>query len=82
MFTKDGVLQDNFLEKFNQLVWQVSSHESFYGTRDILRILSFRQRGLYDLINKLSAEWVIFKQNIGPEIRITTADEVSSFAFE
>lgn len=49
VFTKDRVIQDNLLQKLDELIGKVSRHEGLDCDRHLLRILSLRQGCLDNL---------------------------------
>lgn len=49
MFAEHRVVQDNLLQKFNELIGQVGGHESFDSNRDLLGVLGLREGGLNNL---------------------------------
>lgn len=49
VFAKDRVIQDNFLQKFDELIGEVCSHEGLDCDRHLLWILSLRQGCLDNL---------------------------------
>lgn len=49
MLTEDRVIQNNLLEKFNQLIGQISSHEGFDSNGHLFGVLGLREGGLHHL---------------------------------
>ena len=52
MIAEDRVVQNNFLQKFDELVGEIGCHESLHGDGNVFGILGFWQRCLYYLPNK------------------------------
>ena len=52
MIAEDRVVQNNLLQKFDELVGEIGRHESLHGDRDVFGILGLRQGCLYYLQNK------------------------------
>ena len=49
MVAEDGVFQDDFLQKLNELVGQVGSHEGTDRGGDIVSVLGLTESCLYNL---------------------------------
>ena len=79
---EDGRVQNNLLEQLNELIRQISRHESLDSDRDVVRVLSLRQRSLDNLVNQRATELVRFDQNFRPELRITAFHQVTSKRLE
>lgn len=82
VLAEDRVFQDDLLKQFDKFIREVSGHEGFHSTRYVLRILCLRQGCLHNLINKLSSKWIVFQQDVCPEVWVTTTHKISCLAFK
>lgn len=55
VFTKYGVLQNDLLQKLNELIGQICGHKRLHRHRHFLRILRLRQSGLNHLCTQSSS---------------------------
>ena len=55
VFRENGAFQNNLLKQLDELIGQVGSHEGLHCHRDLLRVLGFRQRRLYNLQSQTSS---------------------------
>jgi hypothetical protein len=79
---EDGRVEHNLLQKFNELVGQISRHEGLDGDRDVVRVLGLRQRSLDDLVNERAPEFVRLNQHLGPEVGVAALDQVARKGLE
>ena len=52
MIAEDRIVQNNLLQKLDELVGEIGRHESLHGDGDVFGILGFWQGCLYYLQNK------------------------------
>ena len=57
-------------------------HERLHGHRHLLRVLAFWECGRHDLVDKLAAVFVFFRQHRCPEIGVHTLDDISRLNLE
>mmetsp|Transcript_18277 Transcript_18277/g.34922 ORF Transcript_18277/g.34922 Transcript_18277/m.34922 type:complete len:615 (+) Transcript_18277:992-2836(+) len=77
-----GVVKNQALKQFNELVRQVGVHESLDGDGHLLRALGGRESGGNDLVDEFTAVLVLFLQNLGPEVHVFTHNEVLRLILE
>ena len=75
-------LQDDLLQQLDELERQVSSQECLDSDRDIVGVGALGQRRCHDLVDELTTVHVVGTEDLGPQIRLTTADEVARLLLE
>ena len=79
---EDRAFEHNLFQKLNQLIGEVSCHECFHSDRYVLGILGLSQSCLNNLVNERSSELVLIAQHLGPQLHVTSLDQVASLRLE
>ena len=83
MIPEDRVfIQDDLLEQFNELIWQISRHEGLDSDGDILRVLGLTEGSLDDLVDELTTIAVLNVKDNLPKFWVTATNQVASFTLE
>ena len=75
-------LQNDLLEQFDKLDGQVGRQEGLDGDRDIIGVSAFRDGSSNNLVNQRTTVHVIGTKDLGPKLKLTTLDKVTSLLLE
>jgi hypothetical protein len=77
-----GLLEDDLLEKLDELRGKVGGEERLDGDRDVLRVRRLGNGGRDDLVDEGALVEVVVVENLRPEFEPSPLDEVTSLVLE
>lgn len=75
-------MENDSLKEFDQLVRELSSHESFDGAGDLVGILGLWESSLVYLVDYRLPVWILWVEYNGPKLFVLSFNEVSSLHLE
>ena len=77
-----GALEDDSLEKANEVLGNIGVDEGLDGLGDLFGVLGLGEGGVDDLLNELISELVLLGEDGGPEALVLSLDEVAGLILE
>jgi len=71
------IVKDNSLKEINQLMRQLSGHESLHCARDFIGVLGLWQGSLNNLLDDVLSVLVVWHKDLAPESFVLSFDQVS-----
>mmetsp|Transcript_102832 Transcript_102832/g.290759 ORF Transcript_102832/g.290759 Transcript_102832/m.290759 type:complete len:976 (+) Transcript_102832:1169-4096(+) len=77
-----GVVEDDLLQQFDELIGQVRTDESPDRGRDLVRVLGLWERSAHDLVDHVAPVLVLGLEHVGPELGALALHKVASLQTE